>query len=65
MTRPTDEIKAAIRFYEKRGWGWLDVVAFISARALGTLPDDVRLAYQRQTHRKRAALPVSEREERP
>lgn len=30
-----DEIRAAIIFYEKRGWCWLNVVAFISAQATG------------------------------
>lgn len=32
------EIKAAIRFYEKRGWDWISVVAYLSAKANGDWP---------------------------
>lgn len=35
------EILAAIKFYEQRGWDWLDVVAFLSAKAVGMLPQDI------------------------
>lgn len=35
---PHEEIKAAIAFYEARGWDWLPVVAFLSARATGMWP---------------------------
>jgi hypothetical protein len=38
MTETQAEIKAAIAFYEKRGWDWLSVVAFMSSRAVGTWP---------------------------
>lgn len=41
LTEAEEEVLAAIRYYEARGWDWLEVVAFISARALGTLPADV------------------------
>lgn len=29
------EILAAIRFYDRRGWDWTSVVAFLSCKALG------------------------------
>ena len=37
-----EEIKAAIRFYEKRGACWLDVITFLSLRATGRLDQFMR-----------------------
>jgi hypothetical protein len=39
--RDQDEIKAAIRFYERRGWDWLPLVAYLSAKASGNWPPPV------------------------
>lgn len=33
-----DEIRAAIAYYDTRGWDWTDVVAFLSAKAVGMWP---------------------------
>lgn len=32
------EVKALIRFYEKRGWDWTVAAAFTLCRGLGMLP---------------------------
>lgn len=32
------DIKAAIAFYEKRGYDWLSIIGFLSATALGLWP---------------------------
>lgn len=37
-TPAADDIKSAIAFYEARGWDWLSVVAYLSARAVGMWP---------------------------
>lgn len=32
-----EEIKAAIQFYEARGWDWLDLIGFLSLKHTGRL----------------------------
>ena len=38
MTPLKADIKAAIAFYEKRGWDWLPLIAYLSAKAFGSWP---------------------------
>lgn len=38
MSDPREDIKAAIEFYEARGWDWLMVVSYLSAKATGHWP---------------------------
>lgn len=35
--RVQDEVKTLIRFYERRGWNWLDAVEFTLSRHSGRL----------------------------
>lgn len=35
------EIRQAIAFYESRGWNWLSIVSFLSAKAIGHWPPNV------------------------
>lgn len=38
VSDPREDIKAAIEFYEARGWDWLMVVSYLSAKATGHWP---------------------------
>jgi hypothetical protein len=45
------EIMDASAYYRRRGWEWLSVVDYLSARALGTLPMDVIANLYKQRRR--------------
>lgn len=53
-----DDVKALIRFYEKRGWDWSLAVEFHIRRYNGTWPEQRRWPYVRG---KRNAKPESKR----
>ncbi len=47
MTQTQRDIRAAMAFYDQRGWDWTSVVGYLAAGELGCLPMEVLRRYHK------------------